>query len=189
MKLVLEDENAAAFFRALAPRPRKALRTALENLRDDPTGRKHSLDVKELEGDHAQLATTSACSNRPISSWRNRTTRPCDTLRITGNSRIPGIRSYCCGSLSLLHCTSGCCVTTDPRRKTSSPGQKAKAGAVARHNTDSSGCKPRGWYQCARWVDGNATPRKGGHPFQANLGRITNRSSRPAFGGRLTSNR
>ncbi len=54
MKLVLEDENAAAFFRALSPRPRKALRTALQKLRDDPTGRKHSLDVKELEGDHAK---------------------------------------------------------------------------------------------------------------------------------------
>ncbi len=53
MKLVLEDEGAAAFFRSLAPRPRKALRSALEKLREDPTGKKHGLDVKALEGQHA----------------------------------------------------------------------------------------------------------------------------------------
>ncbi len=54
MKLVLEDEGAASFFRNMAPRPRKLLRQALEQLRDDPTGKKHSLDVKALEGGHAK---------------------------------------------------------------------------------------------------------------------------------------
>lgn len=52
-RLVLEDRDAAAFLRALAPRPRKALRSALEKLREDPTGQRHGLDVKQLEGDHA----------------------------------------------------------------------------------------------------------------------------------------
>lgn len=54
MKLVLEDDGAAEFFRSLAPRPRKLLRQALERLRDDPTGQEHGLDVKSLEGDHAK---------------------------------------------------------------------------------------------------------------------------------------
>ncbi len=53
MKLVLEDEGAVAFFRGLTPGPRKALRLALEQLRDDPSGKRHGLDVKKLEGDHA----------------------------------------------------------------------------------------------------------------------------------------
>jgi mRNA-degrading endonuclease RelE of RelBE toxin-antitoxin system len=54
VKLVVEDGGAAAFFRALAPRPRKALRRALEMLRQDPSGKKHGLDVKALEGDHGK---------------------------------------------------------------------------------------------------------------------------------------
>lgn len=53
MKLVVEDEGATAFFRSLAPGPRRALRAALEKLRADPTGKKHGLDVKALEGKHA----------------------------------------------------------------------------------------------------------------------------------------
>lgn len=52
-RLVLEDHDAAAFLRALAPRPRKALRSALEKLREDHTGQRHGLDVKQLKGDHA----------------------------------------------------------------------------------------------------------------------------------------
>jgi mRNA-degrading endonuclease RelE of RelBE toxin-antitoxin system len=53
-RLVLEDQDAADFFRALAPAPKKALRHALERLREDPSGKKHGLDVKSLEGQHAQ---------------------------------------------------------------------------------------------------------------------------------------
>jgi mRNA-degrading endonuclease RelE of RelBE toxin-antitoxin system len=52
-RLVLEDREAAAFLRDLAPQPRKALRQALEKLRDDPTGKRHGLDVKRLRGGHA----------------------------------------------------------------------------------------------------------------------------------------
>lgn len=52
-RLVLEDGDATTFFRGLAPKPRRALRLALEQLREDPSGKKHGLDVKRLEGDHA----------------------------------------------------------------------------------------------------------------------------------------
>ncbi len=54
MKLVLEDAGAAAFFRALAPRPRKLLRQSLQKLREDPSGKKHGLDIKQLAGDHSR---------------------------------------------------------------------------------------------------------------------------------------
>jgi len=53
-RLVLEDEGAAEFFRALAPAPKKALRQALDRLREDPSGKKHDLDVRWLEGDRSQ---------------------------------------------------------------------------------------------------------------------------------------
>jgi mRNA-degrading endonuclease RelE of RelBE toxin-antitoxin system len=52
-RLVLEDREAAAFLRALAPRPRKVLRQALEKLRDDPSGKRHGLDVQRLRGERS----------------------------------------------------------------------------------------------------------------------------------------
>ncbi len=51
---MVEDEGATSFFRALAPARRTALRRALEQLREDPSGKKHDLDVKWLEGEHPQ---------------------------------------------------------------------------------------------------------------------------------------
>ncbi len=51
MKVRLHPVRGAPVLRSMAPGPKKTMRTALEALRDDPSGTSNGLNVKRLDAD------------------------------------------------------------------------------------------------------------------------------------------
>ncbi len=65
MKVILQPEQAAPVLRSMDPAVRKRIKSALAKLGEDPTGRKHDLDVKRLD-----TGTGATVYRLRVGDWR-----------------------------------------------------------------------------------------------------------------------